>query len=90
VWAAGDYLGRVISIEVAFNVNTRALQNAVVHRDDGCLFTTIVFDVPSKATAKMLAAPADGAADQTYTANQMKSQQLNTIEDVLALQITAQ
>ena len=91
VWEAGDYVGLAIRITVSFNNTTRALQNAVVHRDDGCQYHTIVFDVPSdSAKAKRLAAPADGAADKTYTANQMGKQGLNTIEDVLAVQITAE
>jgi hypothetical protein len=91
VWEAGDYVGLVIRITVNFNVSTRALQSAVVHRDDGCQYHTIVLDNPSDAVkAKRLAAPADGAADNTYTAKQMSRQGLATIEDVLAVQITAE
>jgi hypothetical protein len=90
VWSAGDYAGLVIKITVNFNNTTHALLSAVVHRDSGCQSHAIVFDVPASGTAKRLAAPADGAGDVTYTANQMGKQGLNTIEDVLALQITAE
>jgi hypothetical protein len=86
-----DYLGRVISITVNFNNTTRALVNAVVHRDAGCLYTKIVFDNPGDAVkAKRLAAPADGQGDRTYTAAQLASQGLSTIEDAMAVQITAE
>ena len=91
VWTAADYAGLVIQITVNFNNSTRALQSAVVHRDSGCQFAKIVLDIPSDGVkSKRLAAPADGAADKTYNANQMKAQGLNTIEDVLAVQITAE
>jgi hypothetical protein len=92
-WRAdfSDYLQRRISIVVNFNNANRALQSAVVHRDTGCLYHTIVFDVPSDAVkAKRLAAPVDGAGDRTYTPAQMSAQGLNTIEAVLAIQITAE
>ena len=86
-----DYQHREIRITVTFNNNTRALQNAVVHRDAGCVYTKIVFDDPGdNAKAKRLAAPADGQGDRTYTANQMASQGLNTIEDATVIQITAE
>lgn len=90
LWQAGDYVGLLITIRVDWDNTTRALLDAVVHRDSGCQYHTIVFDVPSSPTSKRLAAPADGAADVTYTANQLKRQGLNTIDDVLALQITAE
>jgi hypothetical protein len=91
VWESDDYIGLAIRITVNFNDATRALQSAVVHRDDGCQYHTIVLDNPGdSAKAKRLAAPADGAPDNTYTAKQMSRQGLNTIEDVLAVQITAE
>lgn len=91
VWEADDYVGLAIRITVNFNNSTLALQSAVVHRDTGCQYNTIVFDNPTDAQkAKLLAAPVDGAGDKTYTANQMSKQGLSTINDVLAIQITAQ
>jgi len=91
VYEAWDYQHLVIRITVNFNNSTRALQTSVVHRDSGCQYHTIVLDNPSdQVKAKRLAAPADGAGDITYTANQMASRGLNTIDDVLAVQITAE
>ena len=91
LWAAGDYVGRQITISVAFNNSTRAIQSATVHRDDGCQYHTIVFDVPSdQVKAKRLAAPTDGAGDKTYTKAQINAQGLTVIEDILAIQITAE
>jgi len=89
-WASGDYLGRQITASVTFDNTTRALNIATVHRDTGCLWHTMVFGLPSAATSKRLAAPADGQPDATYSAAQMASQGLLVIEDILALQITAE
>jgi hypothetical protein len=90
IWESHDYVGLAIRITVNFNDTTMALTSAVIHRDDGCQYTKIVFDVPSDVKSKRLAAPADGAGDRTYTAQQLKSQGLNTIDDVFAVQITAE
>jgi hypothetical protein len=91
VYESPDYQSRVIRITVNFNNNNRSLTNAVVHRDDGCVYTKIVFDDPGdNAKAKRLAPPDDGAGDRTYSKSQMAAQGLRTIEDVLAIQITAE
>jgi hypothetical protein len=86
-----DYQQREIRITVNFNNQNRSLTNAVVHRDSGCVYTKIVFDIPSDGIkSKRLVAPVDGAGDRTYTGNQLSGQGLNTIEDCLAVQITAE
>jgi hypothetical protein len=106
VWTGGDYLGRAVTISVYFDNATRQLNNsgpggrcAVVHRDDGCLMHTIVFDVPTDAQkAKRLAAPNDGQADRTYTVNQVRNASQSTafpsgwqtFEDTQTVQITAE
>lgn len=91
VWEASDYVGLAIRITVSFNNNNGNLLSAVVHRDTGCQYHTAVLDNPGDAQkAKRLAAPADGAGDRTYTAAQMSSRGLNTIQDVLNIQITAE
>lgn len=88
---AADYMGRVIKITVNFNNATRALQSAVVHRDDGCMYTKILLDNPNDAVrAKRITAPVDGAGDRTYSAAAMASVGLNVIEDILPLNITAE
>jgi hypothetical protein len=91
VYESLDYVGKAIRITVNFDNTTRALTNAVVHRDTGCQYRTIVFDNPSdQAKAKRLAAPNDGQGDRTYTSTQLASQGLSTIEQALAIQITAE
>jgi len=85
-----DYVQLAVTIAVTFDNTTRALAQAVVSRDDGCQYHTIVLDVPSRPQAKRLAAPVDGAGPNTYTAAQLSKVGLSTIEDVLALQITAE
>lgn len=85
-----DYLGRKVIITVNFDNTTRAISTAVVHRDSGCLWHFVVFDNPNDVQkAKKLAAPADGAGDATYTGAQIAAQGLSTIDQALALQITA-
>lgn len=95
-WQALDYVGLAINITVNFDNTTHALVAvggacATIHRDSGCQYTKIVLDNPTDAVkAKRLAAPADGRPDATYTVNQLKAQGLNTIDDILAVQITAE
>jgi hypothetical protein len=85
-----DYQHRAIQIIVTFNNSTRALLGAVLHRDSGCLYTRIALDNPNDAArVKWFTCPADGQPDITVTAAQLASRGLNTIEDVLAVQITA-
>jgi hypothetical protein len=86
-----DYVGKILRITTNFDNTTRALQNAVVHRDPGCVYTKIVFDDPGdNQKAKRLTAPNDAQGDRTYTANQLASQGLDTIEEAQAIQITAE
>ena len=85
-----DYLGRKIIITVNFNNATRALTPAVLHRDSGCLWNTVVFGDPSSGVSKRITAPADGAADRTVTGATLAGLGFNTIEDATALQITAE
>lgn len=93
-WLPGpfqDYLGRKIVVTVNFDDATRALISVVIHRDTGCLWHTLVFDNPTDAAkAKRLAAPADGAGDKTYTSGQLAAQGLTTIEQAIAVQVTAE
>lgn len=86
-----DYQQLKVTVVVAFNDTTRALQSALVHRDAGCKFVRLVLDNPGDAVnAKRLALPADGQGDRTYTAAQLASQGLNTYEDFAGVQITCE
>jgi hypothetical protein len=84
-WSAADYLGRAITISVAFNDSTRALGTTTVTRDAGCLWGTLIIGDPT-GTPKTFPVP---AGTSTISATKLRNQGLNTIEDVLALQITA-
>jgi hypothetical protein len=90
VWEAGDYLTRVIRITVTFNNATRALTGATVFRDAACLYQKIYIGTGADGTPdntdKVIVVPAGSAS---VTAQQLRQRGLDTIEDVLALQITA-
>lgn len=81
-----DYQGNAITITLTFNNSTRALTGGTVVRDAGCVYSTIVIGDP--ATTQMTFQVPFGST--TLKANQLSNKGLNTIEDVLALQITAE
>jgi hypothetical protein len=80
-----DYLNRNLSISIAFDNVTRALGVTTVTRDDGCLWGTLIIGDPA-TTTKTFAVP---FGTSTVSAQRLHQNGLNTIEDVLALQITA-
>lgn len=91
VWDSGaDFLGRHITITVPFNTTTRAILNGtIVHRDAGCVYTKIVFGVPSDPGSQRTASVPNG--DTSITATQFRNATgFTTIDQVLALQITAE
>lgn len=90
-WEAADYLGRKITVTVPFNDATRAILNGiVVHRDPGCLYVRVVWDVPSSGSSKRGPDIPEGG-DITLTAVQLRQATgFRTIEDVLAVQVTAE
>jgi hypothetical protein len=90
VWEADDYQGNSIIITVTFNNSTRVLSGATVVRQAGCVYGTIFIGVGSDGTPNT--APDQFAVpvgSTRVTANQLKRNGLTTIENVLALQITA-
>lgn len=93
VWDARDNEGDVIRITVAFDNTTRAITGITAFRDAACIYTKIVIglgaDGTPNTTDKTIAVP---AGTTVLTASQraaLASKGLSTIEDVLALQITA-
>lgn len=80
-----DNFGRVIRITVNFNNTTRVISGATVFRDVSCQWSRIYIDSPS-STDKVFQVV---AGTTNLTANQLSTRGLSTIEDVLALQITA-
>ena len=91
VWSAIDYQNAVIRISVDFNTSTSALLDAVVHRDASCVYTQIVIGTGADGTvatsSKTFNVP---VGTTTVTAAQLNLAGLHTIQDVWALQITAQ
>lgn len=90
VYEADDYLGRKLVCTVTFNNATRALTGATIVRDASCLYAKIYFGVGGdgkpESTARQFTVP-EGTTP--ITAGQLASGGLNTIEDILAGQITA-
>lgn len=89
---APDSLGRKITITFAFDDVTRLLATGTVHRDANCRWHKIVVGIgvdgqPDSSTHTFNVGNLVG--DQVFTAVQMAAVGFSTIEDVLALQITA-
>lgn len=89
VWQAVDNFGRFIRITLPFDA-AHALGTATVERDVGCQWAHIYIglgaDGTPNSTAHAFTVP-EGM--NTVTANQLRQRGLNTIDDVIALQITA-
>jgi hypothetical protein len=79
-----------MTISVAWKASTRALQNTTVTRDPACSLGHVYIGVGADGipddSANAYAVP---VGSTTITANTLKANGLNTIDDVLALQITA-
>lgn len=91
VWEAIDYQGNKIRISVAFDNTTFAIVNgSTVFRDANCRFTKIYIGVGPDGTVEsspnVYAVP---AGTTTLNRAAFTNNGLNTINDVLALQITA-
>jgi hypothetical protein len=91
-WEARDVTGKAIRGVFSFNNATRALTGAVVYRDAGCIKTTIYIGVgpdgaPESTGVNNTFVIPDGSTN--ITAGQMATRGFQTIEDVLATQITA-
>jgi len=90
IWEAADYQAKVIRITVTFDNATRILSGASVFRDAACVYTKILVgkgvDGQPDSTTKSFTVP---AGTTSVTQAQMNSRGFTTIEDFLALQITA-
>lgn len=85
VWSSGsDYHDKSITATFSYDT-THALISLVTVRDPGCVWTQLVFGLGVQAkTITVL----DG--ETTFTAAQLAALGFSTIEDVWAVQITAQ
>ena len=90
IWSANDPLGHPLTISVAFQLGTNALQNATVTRDPNCTLGHIYIGVGSDGTPNAsVNAYAVPTGSTTIAAHTLSKNGLNTISDVLNLQITA-
>ena len=90
VWAAYDRNGIPLTISIPWNTNTRGVQGGNVTRTTGCELTTIYIGLGPDGTPNTAANVYTVAEGETsFAANVLRNNGLNTIDDVLALQITA-
>jgi hypothetical protein len=90
IWSANDPLGNPLTISVAWRSSTRALQNTTVTRDPACSLGHIYIGLGPDGTPNTSPnAYAVPTGSTTITASTLSKNGLNTIDDVLALQITA-
>lgn len=90
VWTAADYQGNAITVSITFNDSTRAISGGSVTRDPGCVYGHVYVGTGADGipddTPKAFAVP---VGTTNLNKNRFTNNGLNTIEDVLALQITA-
>jgi hypothetical protein len=92
VYQALDFAERAITITFPWNASTRALQNATIERDQGCLYSTIYigFGGDGRVESSSQKIPVQqGVGARTFSAGQLGALGLNTIDDILDSQITA-
>lgn len=90
-WGTTDYQGATLTITVPFDNTTRALVNSTsVTRASGCVYGHLYIgtgpDGTPNTTTHVFAV---SVGTTTVSAKQMSNHGLNTIDDILALQITA-
>lgn len=90
IYEAQDNAELVLRITVSFNNGNRGLTSALIHRDAGCQYAHIYLgtgaDGLPDSTPQAFAVP---TGDTSVTSAQLAAIGLSTIEDILALQITA-
>lgn len=89
-WQAADYLQHVIGIIVTFDNTTRVLAGATVHRDEACVYHRILIGLGPDGTPDTTEHAINVPAGSTeLTAEDLEAIGFTTIEQFLALQITA-
>ncbi len=89
----GDNFGMAIRITVEFDQATRRLTRITVFRDEGCQWTRILIglgdDGAPDSTDKAIPVAAGTDVLTSQEMRRLANAGLDTIEDILALQITA-
>jgi hypothetical protein len=92
-WDSGlDANGKLIGVDVTWNSATRALVSATAHRDTGCLYTKIFIGLGPDGipnTSPEVFDLTGFTGSKTFSAAQMASVGLHTIDDIISTQITA-
>jgi len=90
VWQSSDFKRKVIRITVSFDNTTKALTGASVFRDATCVYTKVYLGIGAdnkvESSPRTFVVP---AGTTNLSAAKLSSVGLNTIDEVLALQITA-
>jgi hypothetical protein len=85
-----DYQGNAITLTVNFNNNNRQVLNASVDRDEGCVYTKILFgrgqDGTPDSTTNFFEIP---AGPSSIGRGVLVQHGFDLIEDMQALQVTA-
>ena len=93
VWETYDTPGRVLRVTVSFNNTTHAITGITSHRDSGCAFTQLLIGIPAigapNDTDKVLDIPDGTTVVGAGRLAALASRGLNSIDDILTLQITA-
>lgn len=92
-WQALDVEGDAIRITVEFDNTTRVITGITTFRDAGCAYTRILIGVGADGipddTDKIVNVPAGTTVLSKGQINNLAGRGVRTVEDVLALQITA-
>lgn len=89
-WWAADYQNNAIRVAVAFNTSTKALQNATVTRDPGCVYKRMLFGLGPDGTPDTTPTQFEVPDGTTVVSRQELSRVgLNNIDDVMSVQVTA-
>lgn len=87
--SGADYLGRHLTGTFNFDNVTRNLSSLVVHRDIGCVYIAVLIGNPNGTPIRVPPSGAIAEGNTTISQAQLNAVGLTTVEDVLALQITA-
>jgi len=90
VVTATDYLSRAITVTFNWSPVNRSLSAARVDRDAGCLYQNVLIGLGPDGTpdTTVSALRSNGNGVVTLTPPQLAAINLNTIDDVVATQIT--
>jgi hypothetical protein len=93
IWQALDNEGDAIRITVEFDNVTRAITGITVFRDPNCVYTKILIGTGADGipddTDKVITVPSGTTVLTQQQLRQLGNKGISTIEDFLALQITA-